>query len=70
MAQRDAMEKGLLFNMSAGAAGFKRNRCAVPSIEYSAVYTRHLSRKRRVATRIVGSILTGVGLPLLRRYEL
>ena len=70
MAQRDAMTQGLLFNMSAGAAGFKRNRCARPAIEYSAVYTRHLSRRRRMATRSVASVLSGVGVPLLKRYQL
>ena len=70
MAQRDAMAKGLLFNMSAGAAAFKRNRCAVPAIEYSAVYTRHLSLRRRIATRTVATVLSGVGVPLLKRYEL
>ncbi|MEP1612070.1 MAG: GNAT family N-acetyltransferase [Roseobacter sp.] len=70
MAQRDAMTKRLLFNMSAGAAAFKRNRCAVPAIEYSAVYIRHLSRRRRIATRTVAKVLSGVGVPLLKRYEL
>lgn len=70
MAQRDAMANGLLFNMSAGAAAFKRNRCAVPAIEYSAVYIRHLSHKRRIATHIIAKILSGVGAPLLKRYKL
>lgn len=70
MAKRDALAEGLLFNMSAGAAGFKRNRGAIPAIEYSAVYTRHLSRKRRIATGIIGSVLSRVGVPLLKRFEL
>lgn len=70
MAQRDARAQGLLFNMSAGAARFKRNRGAVPTIEYSAVYTRHLSRRRRMATLTIETILSGVGVPLLKRYEL
>lgn len=70
MAQRDAMAKGLLFNMSAGAAAFKRNRCAVPAIEYSAVYIRHLSYRRRIATHTVAKVLSAVGVPLLKRYEL
>ena len=70
MALRDAMNAGLLFNMSAGAAGFKRNRGAVPAIEYSAVYTRHLSRKRRIAVRGMAAILSGVGVPILKRFEL
>ena len=70
MAQRDAMEKRLLFNMSAGAAGFKRNRCAVPAIEYSAVYARHLAKRQRVAVRTLAAVLSGVGVPLMKRYKL
>jgi hypothetical protein len=70
MAQRDAMANKLLFNMSAGAADFKRHRCAVPAVEYSAVYTRHLSLRRRLATRSVAAALSGIGVPLLKRYKL
>lgn len=70
MAQPDAMENRLLFNMSAGAAGFKRNRCAVPAIEYSAVYTRHLAQSRRAAVRTLAAVLSGVGVPLMKRYKL
>jgi hypothetical protein len=70
MAQRDAAARRLLFNMSAGAAGFKRNRCAVPAIEYSAVYTDHLPWRRRWATYLVAKLLSGIGVPVLKRFEL
>ncbi len=65
-----ARERRLLFNMSAGAAAFKRNRGGVAAIEYSAIYNRHLSLKSRVAAAIVRVILQKVGIPIMRSYRL
>ena len=65
-----ARQGNRLYNMSAGAAGFTRNRSAVPALEYSAVYGRHLSPPNKAATRIVEAILNLVGKPLLKRFEL
>jgi len=70
MAQEHATAHGLFFNMSAGAAGFKRLRGAVAAIEYNAVYAGHLSRRRRTAIRVMETVLGLVGIPLLRRFEL
>ena len=70
LAQDHAIANGKFFNISAGAARFKRLRGAIPAIEYMAVYAVHLPRKNRNAIRIAASLLTRIGIPLLRRYEL
>lgn len=68
--QSHAQQAGMLHNMSAGAADFKRNRGAQPTIEYSAVYLRHLKLRQRVATGIIKALLNGIGVPLLKRFGL
>lgn len=70
IAQRRAAQSASFYNLSAGAAGFKRHRNGVPAIEYTAVYVGHLGLKARSATRLVQLILTHVGVPLLQRFAL
>lgn len=57
-------------NLSAGAAGFKRLRGGVPAIEYSAVLAGHCPPRTRAALAVLAGVATGVGVPLMRRYQL
>jgi len=67
---RQAALRGLRINLSAGAAGFKRLRGGIGTMEYSAVYVAHLRGRRRHSVRLLGSIASRIGEPLLKRYEL
>ena len=70
IALKRARERKLLYNMSAGAAGFKRNRGGVAALEHMMIYDRHLAMPRRLAAGLVRRILHTIGVPLLRHFEL
>jgi hypothetical protein len=65
-----ARERKMLYNMSAGAASFKRNRGGVTALEYSAVYNVGSSPTQRLAAFVVRKILERVGVPVVRSFEL
>lgn len=65
-----ADREGLVVNDSAGAAGFKRLRGAVPDIEYRAVYVAHLPWRRRFGWTALATLLERIAVPMMRRYEL
>jgi hypothetical protein len=65
-----AIRDGCDINFSAGAAGFKRLRGGRPSIEYSAVYARHLPARTRQTLAWLSALTRRLGVPLMRRFEL
>jgi hypothetical protein len=48
-----ARSRGLPLNWSAGAGAFKHHRGGQPSIEYDAVFDRHLPRHRRIGWQLL-----------------
>ena len=70
IALRRARQRKLLFNMSANAASFKRNRGAVAALEHTAIFNAHLRRRQRIAGWLMRKILETIGIPVLRSFEL
>jgi hypothetical protein len=70
LAAKRARQRKMLYNMSAGAASFKRNRGGVAALEYSAIYNAGLASRHRLAGLLVRKILEWVGVPMLRSFEL
>jgi hypothetical protein len=64
-----AQSRGLDYNMSAGAAHFKRNRGAIAAIEYTAVYVAHRPWKMRAATAALQFVSRTIGVALVRKVE-
>lgn len=67
---QEALANGLRLHGSAGAPGFKRLRGAHGVIEYSAMYTRHLSPARRRAIDGFAAALDRFIVPMMRRRGL
>ncbi len=66
---QEALQKGLVFNMSAGVSEFKKWRGGVGFIEYSAVYCQHLTLRRRVPWNILHFLMTQIAVPMLHKYK-
>lgn len=57
-------------HLSAGAASFKKNRGAIPYLEYTAVYSRHLSLPRRLFWKGLAFLTRTLYAPLLQKNGL
>lgn len=67
---QEAAKAKLTLNLSSGASHFKRIRGGVASLEYTAVYCRHLPFVRRLAWQTLATLTQKVAAPILRKYEL
>lgn len=65
-----AEKKNIYCHKSSGAAGFKRNRGCVPTVEYSCVYVAHLPLYRRLIWNILSLVLNLIAVPVIARYKL
>jgi len=65
-----AATHGLRLNMSSGATAYKRNRGAVPEIEYTAFYLQHLAQRRQIPFAALSLVARKIGAPVLRRFQL
>ncbi|GLU32288.1 GNAT family N-acetyltransferase [Trinickia caryophylli] len=63
-------ERSGTLNLSAGAAHFKRLRGGEPAIEYSAVLSDHLPARTRRALRLLRTLTTRLGVPVMQRFKL
>lgn len=66
----EAARRRCLFNMSAGAAHFKRMRGGVPEMEYNLVYVGHLDPARQRTWRILGRLLQRIAVPIMQKFKL
>lgn len=67
---RRGEDRGYDVNYSSGAAGFKKARGGIGTLEYTAIYTAHLPRHRRFVVRMFGALLNGMFRRMARRLEL
>jgi hypothetical protein len=54
---KTAKERNLLLNLSSGAGSFKRSRGGRATLEYTAVYAKHLSTPKRIFIRNLSKLL-------------
>ncbi|MBA3533074.1 MAG: GNAT family N-acetyltransferase [Ardenticatenales bacterium] len=64
----EALTHQRLVHFSAGVGGFKRLRGALPTIEYNALYDRHLPATRRRPWTLLKAISDRVAVPLAQKY--
>jgi hypothetical protein len=66
----EARERGLLLNLSSGAAAFKRHRGSTAAIEHNLVYDQHCSPRMRLPWRLLAALSRAAIIPIMRRFKL
>jgi len=66
---QEARDKKWLFHLSSGASFYKKIRKAKGSMEYFAVYHRHLPFYRRLPWWVLQATMNSIGVPIMKRYD-
>jgi hypothetical protein len=66
---REAKERNLRLHYSSGASQFKRARGGIPSLEYTAVFSQHLSPFKRLANRVFALGLQKISPAILKKAD-
>lgn len=66
---QEARDQKCLFHLSSGASFYKKIRKAETSMEYCAVYHKHLPFYRRLPWKLLQSLINGVGRPFFHYYQ-
>jgi len=64
----EAKNRGELFHQSSGASFYKSIRKATASLEYSAVYTKHLPFNRRISWKALQALMNHFAIRWMRKY--
>lgn len=67
---QEGLRNQLIIHRSSGASHFKKLRGAQASSEYNLVYTKHLSKARKLAWQILQKMTKYIATPILNKYEL
>lgn len=67
---KDAKRHKINLNLSSGASKFKILRGGLPYIEYTAVYRKHLPKGRQIIIIFLKTLLTNIGIPVMKRLKL
>lgn len=65
---QEAAKEKRLFHQSAGASFYKKVRRAQAEQEYFAIFTRHLSWRKRISWHTLKLVMNKIAMPLMRKY--
>ncbi len=66
----DAKKHGYILNASSGVGQFKRNRGAERFWEYRVIYTKTINKYRRLIFKILQTVISKIGVPMMDKMKL
>ena len=67
---QEGIKNDLIVHCSSGASTFKKVRGAEASLEYNLVYTKHLSRLRKLPWQTLKGMTKYIASPIIKKFEL